>query len=68
MTKPWPYRTDADLRAAGYVYERTRRCYGKTCGAEIEEWRTPNGKMMPIDPGTMQPHWSTCPDAQDFRK
>ena len=62
----WPYKTDGELRAAGYVYETTRRCYGKTCGATIEIWRTPGGKTMPIDPGTMEPHWANCPDRDDF--
>jgi hypothetical protein len=66
MPSIWPYQTDGDLREAGYLFEGRARCRG--CQAEIEWWRTPRGKAMPIDPGTMQPHWATCPKADDFRK
>jgi len=68
MSKSWPYKTDGDLRAAGYKYESTRRCYGKSCGAQIEIWRTPGGKTIPLEVGTMEPHHANCPDMEDFRK
>ena len=59
-------KTDNELTKAGYTFEGKGKCKG--CGAEIEWFRTPKGKAMPIDPGTMEPHWSTCPVAKDFRK
>ena len=64
----WPYKTDEDLRAAGYVFENTGICRGETCRQQVEWWLTPKQKHIPLDPGTMQPHWSTCPDAPNFRK
>lgn len=62
---PFP-RTDSDLKAAGYEYDNTSHCRG--CGAEIEWWRTPKGRLIPLDPGTMEAHFATCPKAKDFRK
>lgn len=36
------------------------------CGAKIHFVQTPRGKKMPCDKdGT--PHWTTCPNAEDFR-
>jgi hypothetical protein len=60
--------TPAGLVAAGYTYINTSRCKGTSCGAEIEWWRTPNGKKMPLDPVTFEPHWSTCPSQEEFRR
>lgn len=58
-------KTDTELTQQGYEFESKTRCRG--CGAEIEFWLTPNGKHIPLDPGTLEPHWSTCPNAKDFR-
>lgn len=65
-TKMWSYTTDTQLKEADYKFENKGRC--RSCGAEIEWWLTPKQKHMPLDAGTMQPHWSTCPDAEHFRK
>lgn len=59
-------RTEAELEAAGYEFENAGRC--RACQAEIAWYRTPAGKRMPLDEGTLEPHWSTCPNADDFRK
>lgn len=64
----WDYKTDADLVAAGYKFDNRGRCKGEQCQAEIEWWITPKGRPIPIDPGTMQPHWATCPDRSQFRE
>lgn len=64
----WKYKTDGDLRAAGYKFDSKGKCKGPNCQAEIEWWRTPKLKTIPLDPGTMQPHWSTCLDVETFRK
>jgi len=65
---PFPETID-ELRKAGYVFENDSNC--KACGAPIEWYRTPKGKMMPMDVepgGDCVPHWGTCPNATDFRK
>ena len=62
---PFP-RTDTELEAAGYEFENKATCRG--CSAEIEWWRTPKGKAIPLDPGTLEPHWATCKAASQFRK
>jgi hypothetical protein len=62
---PFP-RTDTDLAAQGYEFENKTRCRG--CGAEIEFWLTPMGKHIPLDPGTLEPHWTSCPKSADYRK
>lgn len=71
-----------DLEALGYVFDNDARCRG--CGAAIEWWITPKGKKMPMsvkearDPakGALAPiesfrrvpHWTDCPNAEDFRR
>jgi hypothetical protein len=61
--------TAADFVAAGYTYINTTRCKAAKCGAEIEWWRTPNGKKLALDPVTFEPHyWSTCPSPDEFRQ
>jgi len=59
-------KTEAEFIAQGYEFSNSSTCNG--CGADIEWWITPKGKKMPIDPGSMESHWGTCPKAQDFRK
>jgi hypothetical protein len=70
-----------DLVAMGYVFDNEGRCRG--CGAAIEWWITPNGKKMPMSVKDVKdesksfpqpvlrtirvPHWSDCPNAEDFR-
>jgi hypothetical protein len=66
--KRWPYETPEELTAAGYTFWNKSRCSGPTCGAEIEWWKTPAGKSMPLDPDTLEPHFSSCLDAAKFRK
>jgi hypothetical protein len=41
------------------------------CRKQIEMWRTPAGKMMPMSPTDaehLQPHFADCVDAAKFRK
>ena len=61
----WPYKTEAELVAAGYVFKNDARCKG--CDAMIEWWETRNGKMIPLDKETLVPHFSTCPKVDRFR-
>ncbi len=62
---PFP-KTDTDLAAQGYEFKNKGHCRG--CNADIEWWLTPKGRHIPLDAGTLEPHWSTCPKAKDFRK
>ena len=64
----WPYHNDTELNRAGYKFDRMGICRGKDCSKKIEWWLTPKDKWMPLDPGTMEPHWTTCPNQKDFRK
>ena len=62
---PFP-RTDNELVEQGYQFENKAKC--RVCGADIEFYLTPRGKHIPLDAGTLEPHWSTCPNASEFRK
>lgn len=65
---PFP-TTETGLREAGYeppAGNKPSHC--TACNAEIEWWRTPKGKNIPLDAGTLVPHWSTCPKADQFRR
>lgn len=62
---PFP-TTEAEFAAQGYKFTSRSHCRG--CGAEIEWWTTPKCKMIPLDPGTLEPHWATCANAEKFRK
>lgn len=63
---PFP-KTETELRAAGYEPPKEGSTHCRGCGAEIEFWRTPKGKIIPLDAGTLESHWATCPKAKDFR-
>jgi hypothetical protein len=43
---PFPVTRDG-LVAGGYRFENHARC--KSCGQEIEWWRTPNERKMPVN-------------------
>jgi hypothetical protein len=64
---PFP-TTEQGLAEAGYVYQRTERCKGPTCDAMIAWYLTPKGKWMPLEEGTLEPHWAKCPDREKFKK
>jgi len=60
-------KTEDELAKAGYEYENTSKCRGPNCGAQIAWYKTPKGKRIPLDEGTLEVHWNTCPDAKSFR-
>lgn len=62
---PFP-KTEQELAVAGYEFENTGKCRG--CNADIDWFRTPKGKHIPLDVGTLEPHWSNCPKAKEFRR
>jgi len=62
---PFP-KTKDDLFAQGYKFGRATSC--RACRAKIEFWMTPRGKYIPLNAGTLESHWSTCPKAAEFRR
>jgi len=71
--------TKEGLEEAGYVYDNDAVCRG--CRQAIEWWITPKGKKMPMSVIEVReslvkpvecirrvPHWTDCPNAQDFRR
>lgn len=55
----------AELNDAGYSFSKKALC--RKCQARIEFWRTPKGTLIPLNIGTVVPHWSTCPYANETR-
>ena len=56
---------ETEAAAQGYKFANSGKC--RSCSAHIDWYETPKGKMIPLDEGGFVPHWSTCPDADDFR-
>jgi hypothetical protein len=66
---PFPQTREA-LQQASYRFDNHANCRG--CKADVEWWFTPRGKKMPFDlmpndDSAAVAHWSTCPNADDFR-
>jgi hypothetical protein len=62
------YGSREELEADGYRYSGSSRCNGTTCGAEIHWYITPHEKKLPLNPDTLEPHWTTCPNTEEFRR
>ncbi|HEY6383449.1 MAG TPA: hypothetical protein VIY07_16805 [Pseudolabrys sp.] len=62
---PFP-KTEDELKAQGYRFKDKARCRG--CNAVILWYETPNSKLMPLDPETLEPHWGSCPERDRFKK
>lgn len=60
-------KTETELAEMGYKFNGRGKCRGADCGQEIAWYITPDGKRMPLDEGTLEVHWFTCPNAEDFR-
>lgn len=58
-------KTVTEFNEAGYRFESSGVCRG--CKAEITWWRTPNGKMMPLN-SRLEPHWTDCSARDMFRR
>jgi len=61
-------KTSEALYTAGYRFKNNSYCNSRECAAEIQWWTTPAGKSIPLDHGTLEPHWVTCRDVKRFRK
>ena len=67
---PFPQTLD-ELTAENYVFKDHAVCKG--CGEDIEWWSTPSNKNIPMNPmkrgsDAAVAHWSTCTEADFFRK
>jgi hypothetical protein len=40
----------------------------RSCGADVVWITTDRGRKMPVDPGTGESHFATCPQADQWRK
>ena len=64
---PFP-KTESELAEQGYQFESFGCCSSRACNAQIAWYRTPKDKRIPLNRETLEPHWSTCPNASAFRK
>lgn len=67
---PIPENSDA-MKAAGYLFMDHGCC--DACYREIEWWRTPQGRQIPMDPmprpsAPARGHWSTCDQMVQTKK
>lgn len=62
------------LELAGYVQQKNMSRPCKRCGADLEFWTTPLGKLAPLEvikygsAWMLVSHFETCPYAAEFRK
>ena len=59
-------KTAKEAEAQGYEFTGSGKC--RECCAELNWYRTPAGKNIPMNAGLLEPHWATCPKADQFRK
>lgn len=64
-------KTLDEMKGAGYSFDNSAICRG--CGDDIEWWITPSGKKIPMNimergVSSAIAHWSTCSEADSFRK
>lgn len=63
MPEPKTIRYWLDRR---YSFIRKGDC--PACGVPVEFWRTPAGdREVPLDPETLEPHFSQCSQARNYR-
>ena len=58
-------KNEKELSEQGYIYKGQGNC--RRCGARMNWYQTPKGKLTPLDPDCV-PHWATCPHAKEFKK
>ena len=65
---PFP-TTTYGLKMAGYVFDQGGTC--RFCKKEIEWWKTPRRRLIPMDvnpDGTCVSHFATCPNYSPVSK
>jgi hypothetical protein len=58
-------KTIDEMLERGFKQKEDAVCRG--CGADMTWWETPRGKNLPMNRGTAVAHFTTCPNAEDFR-
>ena len=59
-----------ELEAMGFAFESRTKCRSDRCGATIEFWRGPSGRLVPFrlhPTGKLFQHSDECPDKYQFR-
>jgi hypothetical protein len=51
-------RTENELIQDGFEYLNSSHC--DKCGDEIAWFSTPKNKKIPLNEGSLEPHWETC--------
>ena len=64
-------KTLDEMKTSGYIFSDHGVCRG--CGEDIEWWKKPRGRSIPMNPmerggSDATAHWATCSDAPLFRK
>ena len=64
-------KTLNEMKAFNYRFDNYGTCKG--CGEDIEWYKTPNGKKIPMNPMTggdseAVAHWATCSDPPERKK
>lgn len=62
---PFP-KTDEEREKAGYRRAFSSRCI--LCKWPVYWWEDRDGMRIPINEVSGEPHWKTCPKAEEFRK
>jgi ribonuclease HI len=65
-TKPFPTTVDEAIAEGYTMRHQAVECRG--CPAIIDFWTTPNDKKIPVETGTFNVHFATCPGSEQFRK
>jgi hypothetical protein len=63
-------KNERELGLAGYRMETERAC--SKCRQTIRMWRTPSGRLMPMDVPSAEgadivTHFATCPHASEYK-
>ena len=61
-------KSEAELAAAGFIYLNTGTCKGKRCRQSVLWFGTRDGRALPLDVGTLEPHQKSCRDREQFQR
>jgi hypothetical protein len=62
----WRHATPEDLLHAAISFHGYGQCRAPRCLARIAWWKTPSGRLMPVNPVDCQPHRSSCRQREYF--
>ena len=69
----WFPKTNGEMLLRGYEPGSGSYAKCRGCGADIEWWKTPTGRALPMNPMPTPEtpavaHWATCTDPNRFRR